>query len=230
MTRAHGGEDEVGERLDSLAALRSAVAALDVSDPDMLHDLGNEFRAVGADIAAIAFFGEAIRRGVNDSIYNLGLLHLDRGDPDEALAYFEQAARAGDPKGAFMAGQRHEELGDLELAERWYRGGLEVDDTPFRLARVLRAQGCYEAAEELVASNAERSWECAVDLALGRGPDDVDAIALLERHFEAGVLEVGVTLEHLLAQRDEAERGRSFLERAAAGGELSAVHNQSPAT
>lgn len=202
-----------------------AVDGLLEGDVDALHDLGNALRRAGDHAAAATVFHEAQRRGVTDSLLNLGIAKMDLGEDDAAAVWFERSAEAGDVKGAFMAAQLAADTGDLVRAESFYRRATALPETGVRLAKVLRALGEDDEARALVYETRFDSPESAVECVLGEMVPADDRVALLESFADTDPLPVSVTLANLYEERGDVARARATLEDATLLGDENAQTN-----
>lgn len=202
-----------------------AIDGLLEGDVDALHDLGNALSRAGHHAAAATVFYEAQRRGVTDSLLNLGIAKMDLGEDDAAAVWFERSAEAGDVKGAFMAAQLAADTGDLARAESFYRRATVLPETAVRLAKVLRGLGRGEEARALVYETRFDSPESAVECVLGGLVVGDEGIALLESFVETDPLPVSVTLANLYEERGDVARARATLEDATLLGDENAQTN-----
>ncbi|WP_265522810.1 tetratricopeptide repeat protein [Oerskovia flava] len=205
------------------SALREDLDALVSIDPDLCFDLANDLTALGHTAAAIPFYEAAIRAGVAEAPYNLGLLHLDTGATESALRCFRQAAEVGDPKGALMLAQALEDSGELAEAREFHSRAKSLPGASMRLARVLRELGDDEGALSELRGSAGESWESAVDYALSGELDDDAAIQLLEGFIARGEHGVAVTLANFYDEAGRTDDAVRVLGPAAREGDLHAL-------
>ncbi|WP_298745685.1 sulfotransferase [uncultured Brevundimonas sp.] len=191
--RAEGRAAEAAEAYRRLLAIRPDL-------PDSWYNLGLMERACGRFEAALAAYGEALRRGVSgpeEARLNRGVIYADDlGRPELAEAELSAALalRPGYLPGLLNLGNLHEDMGRREAARAAYEQALAADPgNAVALARLAGLErpgradapiiGRLEAALAAPGRTAEERAE--LGFALGRALDQAAAYEAAWRAYAA---------------------------------------------
>lgn len=190
-----------------------------------LFNLANELNCGNATDVREAMYRIAVQKGVPEAAFNLGLMLQSQGREDDAISAVEAAHEMGDPQAALWLADCYERRGEIDKALHSARSSTDVEQAPQLLIWILERLGQHSEVADVARRFRLDNASAAVTWALTSSEPVEEKIKVLERHLEAGAIDVLIPLANLYQSVGRIDEALSALRESLNAGEPNARYN-----